>query len=304
MSLVALDEADLLGCYDVTEGEWTEGRVAGLMGSGDELLSDTSAVQPMALPSALGLDSAFYQIPPRIQLAVPPADTTFLGSAGQVVVPEGSLPTPHAYMSHTVQGGTLRLSFSTGYSGVVARLGRNGGGAWTGTADTTSDNLPYRSWSRRIDLTPVACDSPPPVPSSVMRPVPRSVQLVGGATITLGEPLPESIETMPRRSGALTIMGQTAGPFGTAASIVVFVSPTHGVVGRIRLLYMSPDMHPILDARISEAFGAAERIDPFGQPSPERPEWRNRVTRVTLTRGNQPPHYTYLNLHDYRYPDW
>ena len=209
-----LTGADLLGCYDVTEGEWTDGGVAGLTWSGGELLTDTSAVMPEPVPSALGLDSAFSQIPPRVQLAGPPADTTFLGSAGPVVVPEGSLPTPHAYMSYGLDGETLRLFFSTGYHGVGARLETSGGGAWAGMANTFSDNFPYQSWSRPVQLTPVACDSPPPVPSTAMRPVPRAVQLVGGATIALGEPLPESLETMPRRSGALTIIGQTEGLFG------------------------------------------------------------------------------------------
>ena len=134
-----------------------------------------------------------------------------------------------------------------------------------------------------------------------MRPVPRAVQLVGGATITLGEPLPESLETIPRetREGAFTIAGRTEGLFASADSIVVLVSQEHGVIGRIRLIYASEDMHPVLTERLVEAFGSP---DSFGLvPDPDRPEWRNRVTRVTLAWGNRLPRFTYVNFYDSRY---
>ena len=127
-------------------------------------------------------------------------------------------------MIYGIQNDSLRLSFSTGYAGVVARLQATGEAAWTGLVRTFDDYTGLR-WSRRVDLAPVPCDAPPPVPSSVMRPVPRTVQLVGGATIALGEPLPESLETSRRRSGALTVIGRTEGLFGTTDSIAVRVDP-------------------------------------------------------------------------------
>lgn len=288
-----LTEADLLGCYDVTEGEWTAGRVFGLMRSGDELLTDTSALRNEPVPSSLGLDSAYLQIPPRIRLAGPPADTTFFGGAAQIVVPEDALPTPHVYMTWGVEGSSLRLGFSTGFHGVGARLEPEDRGTWAGTSTTFSDNLPYRSWARPIELTAVDCDAPSPVPSSVMRSVPSAVQLVGGATITLGEPLPESLETLPRRSGALTVIGRTEGLFGTTDSIAVGMDEARGRVGRIQLIYLDPDMSSVIGPRLADAFGspAGSAIDPTGV------EWRNRIRRVWLRRGTR---FT-VNLRDYRY---
>ena len=117
---------------------------------------------------------------------------------GPVVVPEGSLPTPHAYMSYGLQGETLRLSFSR-----LPWCRGTPGDEWRGTA---------------------------------MRPIPRAVQLVGGATIALGEPLPESLETMPRRSGALTIIGQTGGLFGTTDSIAADEDSERDQPSRLPLL--------------------------------------------------------------------
>ena len=195
-------------------------------------------------------------------------------------------------MGYGVRNDTLTLSFSTGYSGVVARLEVTDEAGWTGLVRTFDDYTGLR-WSRRIDLTPVPCDSPPPIASSVMRPVPRAVQLVGGATIALGEPVPESLETLPRRSGALTIIGRTEGLFETTDSIAIRLDEARGRIGRIQLIYLDADMSSEIEARLTEAFGPPTR----GAFDPAEIEWRNRVTRVWLGRGTR---FT-VNLRDYRY---
>lgn len=284
-----LTEGYLLGCYDVAEGEWTEGRLGG------RFPPDMSTVPMEPVPGSLGLDSAFYQVPPRLRLAGPPEGTTYLGNVGRIVVPADAIPTPHLYMTHRVRNDTLRLVFSTGFHGVMAHLVPRGGGAWAGRASTHSDNLGERPWIRPIELTPVACDSPPPVPSSVMRPVPHAVQLVGGATIALGEPLPESLETMPRRSGALTVAGRTEGLFGTTDSIAVVIDLDRGRIGTIQLIYLDTGMSSVVEARISEAYGPPTRE---GETESAALQWSNRVTRVRLGRGGT--RFRIL-LRDYRY---
>ena len=272
-------EADLLGCYDVNaSGEWR--------------LDASNPDSPYSERAAevLAGDSVFYVMPPRIRLAGPLADA---GGAWEIVVPEGAMPTRHRFMRYGVQDDTLMLSFSTGYSGAVARLGATEEVAWMGHVRTFDDYTGLR-WSRRIDLASVPCDAPPPVPSSVIRPVPRTVQLVGGATIALGEPLPESLETSRRRSGALTVIGRTEGLFATTDSIAVAVGEAPGRIGRIQLIYLDPDMSSVIEARLTEAFGPPTRgggMDPAGI------EWRNRVSRVWLSRGAR---FT-VNLRDYRY---
>ncbi|MYH48784.1 MAG: hypothetical protein F4151_04465 [Gammaproteobacteria bacterium] len=125
--------------------------------------------------------------------------------------------------------------------------------------------------------------------------MPRAVQLVGGATIALGEPLPESLETMPRRSGALTVTGRTEGLFGTTDSIAVGIDPDRGRVGRIQLIYLDPDMSSVVEARISEAYGPPARN---GEAESASLEWRNRVARVWLGRGST---RFRVNLRDHRY---
>jgi len=129
-------------------------------------------------------------------------------------------------------------------------------------------------------------------PSTAMRSVPGAVQLIGGATIALGEPLPESLETMPRRSGALTVIGRTQGLFGTTDSIAVGINPDLGRVGRIQLIYLDPDMSSVVEARISEAHGPPARNEWALL------EWRNRVARVWLNRGST---RFRVNLRDHRY---
>ena len=170
---------DLTGCYDVTEGEW--------------VVEQTVPGEDMGLvPSELGYDSVDYQIPPRIQFAGP-SDRRF--SATDVVVPEGALPTPHRYPTGEIIGDSLVLVFSTGHVGVRATLARSGTG-WAGTARTWVDHTPQQVSARPVELTQVPCDSPPPVSSDVMPPVPRTVELESGLAITLGEPLPASLETV------------------------------------------------------------------------------------------------------------
>jgi hypothetical protein len=124
-----------------------------------------------------------------------------------------------------------------------------------------------------------------------MRSVPSAVQLVGGATIALGEPLPESLETLPRRFGALTVIGHTEGLFGTTDSISVGVDP-RGRVGRIQLIYLDADMSSVIETRIADIFGP-----PTGSGGAFDPSWRNRVTQVWLGRGTR---FT-VNLRDYRF---
>ena len=276
-----LTEADLLGCYDLrTSGEWR--------------LVEFNPASPHSerATDVLADDSVFYQMPPRIRLAGTLADANGFGSAWEIVVPEGALPSRHSFMGYGVRNDTLALSFSTGYSGVVARLEVTDEAGWTGLVRTFDDYTGLR-WSRRIDLTPVPCDSPPPIASSVMRPVPRAVQLVGGATIALGEPVPESLETLPRRSGALTIIGRTEGLFETTDSIAIRLDEARGRIGRIQLIYLDADMSSEIEARLTEAFGPPTR----GAFDPAEIEWRNRVTRVWLGRGTR---FT-VNLRDYRY---
>ena len=275
-----LTEADMFGCYDVsTAGEWR--------------LLESSLGSPYSerASEVLAGDSVFYEMPPRIRLAGSRAGAP---SAWEIVVPEGALPTRHSFMSYGVRNDTLALWFSTGYAGLIADLGRTDEAEeWTGLARTWDDYTGLQ-WSRRIDLAPAPCDSPPPVPSSVMRTLPRAVQLVGGATIALGEPLPGSLETMPRRSGALTVIGRTEGLFGTTDSIAVAVDEARGRIGRIQLIYLDPDMSSVIEARLTEAFGPPTG---GGGMDPAAIEWRNRVARVWLSRGAR---FT-VNLRDYRY---
>ncbi|MCY4572931.1 MAG: hypothetical protein OXF01_09020 [Gemmatimonadetes bacterium] len=136
----------LTGCYDVTVGEWVvESR-------------PLFRLRGIPVPSERG-DSIYYEIPPRIEFAGP-SDPPSSGTA--IVVPEGALPSVHAYMSGEIIGDSLDLGFSTGYGGVAAGLVRSGD-AWVGTARTFIDVGRYPVHARPITLTPVACDTPPPV---------------------------------------------------------------------------------------------------------------------------------------------
>ena len=99
------------------------------------------------------------EMPSRIAFDGPVAwDSSYT----EIVVPEGTLPSVHNDMRGRIVNDSLYLIFSTGFGGVQARLGRSGEG-WTGTARWSNDVVPHQVDVRSVKLTPLPCDSPPPV---------------------------------------------------------------------------------------------------------------------------------------------
>lgn len=268
--------SELTGCYDVTEGEW--------------VVEETVPGEDVYLvPSEQGNDSVDYQIPPRIQFGGP---SDRQPSLTEVVVPEGALPTPHRYTGAEIIGDSLVLFFSTGHVGVRAALARSGTG-WAGTARTFVDHTPQQVNARPVELTRVPCDSPPPVSIEVMRPVPRTVELESGPAITLGEPLPASLETVDpvsatvQRGGVQTAMGydigvvdRTRGLFGATEDISVDLT-RDGRVRSIRLWYSGAEDHATLEARLRSWY-AEPRVEPAGITG-DNLMYHNRTTLLLLT---------------------
>ena len=239
---------ELTGCYDIAADSLKVGR-----GS--------------------GYDS---EVPPRIEFAgqFPGfGDGDTLGT--QIVVPEGALPSVHSLMWGEIVGDSLRLVFSTGFGGVRATLGWTGD-HWAGSARFRSDVYPHESDAGAIELTPVSCDSAPPVSSDAMLPITRSVELEGGLVITLGEPLPEALETTPARGTTLTVSGRTTGLFAGADSVVVAAAEQRGV-RTVFLYYTDTDALSELETRFRSAYG-----DPETDPDPRSRTFRNPITSLTL----------------------
>lgn len=228
------------GCHDITVGEWT-------------VEKPVPGQEPEPVPSAEPDPGNTYgstEVPPRIEIGGP---VEWDSSYTEIVVPKGALPTVHNDMRGLVVDDSLFLVFSTGFSGVQARLGRFGEG-WTGTARWFVDEVPFQVNVRAIGLTPVSCDSPPPVSIDALRPaIPRSVELEGGRAITLWEPLPESVDTI--RAGRLYVVGRTTGLFGATDSISVRLRRHGGLVESITLWYSDADAHAAVLERFRDRYG-------------------------------------------------
>lgn len=177
---------ELTGCYDVTVGAWVVESYPG------------QAPQPVP-----GEGSLVFEIPPRIEFSGPALRKP---SATRIVVPEGALPSVHGLTSAEIIGDSLFLGFSTLFAGVKATLFPSGDG-WAGTARTIVDVRPQQVNARPIELTPVSCDSPPPVSIDVMRPLGRSVAFADGRTITVGEPPPEWLDALVGEDGRGELAG-------------------------------------------------------------------------------------------------
>ena len=216
------------------------------------------------------------EIPRRIEFAGPfrgwdASDTL----RTEIVVPEGALPSVHSIMAGQIVGDSLHVGFSTGYGGVSAVLGWTGD-RWVGSAQTSVDvGPPFEFDAGPIEITPVSCDSPPPVPVDVMLPIARSVELEGGLVITLGEPLPEALGTSAGRGSLTNVTGRATGLLAGTDSIAVRVVERWGVT-QIRLHYTDPGAYSSVETRLRRAYGV-----------PEEDEWgarfSNPITSLMLT---------------------
>ena len=133
--------AELTGCYDATVGQWVVETYAG-------------ELEPR--PGDSG-DYRWERLPRRLRLLAPedggPIDIS-------IVAPEGSgLRVARRIMWAKVDGASLRLAFSNGFSGMTATLRRSGDG-WSGIAQTFTDVLPHQVNARTVLLSRADCDAP------------------------------------------------------------------------------------------------------------------------------------------------
>ena len=263
-------DTELTGCYDITAG-----------GS-------------VPVPAKGG---SLSEVPPRIEFS----GTAFHDpSAARIVVPEGALPSVHPFTSARISGDSLRMSFSTGFAGVSATLAPSHEG-WVGTKRFFTDISPHGQDAGPIELTPVPCDSPPPISIDVMRPLGRSVTFADGRIIAVGEPAPEWLETIIDEDGdaELTGVGPMQGVFGTPDRITVAVRRRFGgIVTRVRLYYHpETDTFGNLEERLRDAYGAPDGTQ---EELPRVVRYRNRITDLALMLLRDPG-YLILELSDHRY---
>ena len=237
------------------------------------------------------------EIPPRIEFS---GTALHHHSDTRIVVPEGALPSIHGFTGARIVGDSLYMSFSTGFAGVRATLAPSGEG-WVGTKRFFTDISPHGHDAGPIELTPVPCDSPPPVSIDVMRQLGRSVILADGRTITVGEPAPEWLESILDEDGdgELTGVGPLQGIFGTPERITVSVRRRYGgLVTWVRLFY-SPetDTFERLEERLRWTYGAP---DGRQDRDPRVVRYQNRLFSLVLMLLRDPRHLI-LDLRDRRY---
>ena len=268
------DTAELTGCHDIIVGDWYVLEY-GLDGPSAPLWHQRS-------------DSLDFELPSRIQFAGPYWRRDLIPPRTQIIVPEGALPSIHRSTLAWIADDSLHLVFSTGHAGVRARLPRSEDG-WAGTAITFYDDGGQVD-ARPMELIPADCNSTPPVSIDAMRTLARSVELEGGAAITLGKPLPDAVQAVavPDRPWQLVVLGQTTALFGTTDSIRIRtggspVYPDSPVVRNIELIYPR-HYFETLEARFRDVFGSPNRGK--GSADIRYPDlsvsWANRITWMDL----------------------
>lgn len=231
-----------------------------------------------ALPPDASADSAVYAVPPRIELSDEPAGFPRPdGRHWTAEAPEGSLPTGHRFQLWSVQGDELRLVYSTGYAGLTGIFTPRDPTSWKGALRTFSDEEGTQRYQRDASLFRVSCDSPPPYPASVLADLPRSVELSGGARLTLGEPPPRGIATRRRPSGALGVDATTAGVFAGSDSVAFALEPRGSRVAVLQVIFPPPARADGLISRLAATLGAPD-------PNTSVPGgwWHSRVTELSV----------------------
>jgi hypothetical protein len=257
-----------VGCFDVSLGNWTP----------VESTHEVNLPRPPR-PDVSG-DSVIYSIPPRIRLHGEPAR----GSARWflVTVPENSLQVPHSFLSWSGTPDSLRIVLSTGFAGTRSTLRPTSDG-WTGTSRTFSDIVGLLRYERPITLHRVDCESEPPVPASVDKRLPRSVELQAHSPLVLGEPVPARALAHPRRSGAKTLEVKPSGMWAGPDTVIVRVN-RQDVVFHIEMRYSRGfDLSPLVQ-ELSSKFGSGDAV-----PGTESFFWHNRTTTMFVSAGRSQP---------------
>lgn len=275
--------AAALGCYDVALGPWTE-----MMQ--DPPPQSAPPIQASDPPPAD--DSLLHAIPPRIQLSDHPVEHWTRRPAWSAAAPAGALPVGKPNQTWSLDdAGRLVLDYGNGLYGSGGTLDADGDG-WAGTMEGYTDVMGITRWERSVTLLRVDCASPSPVTDESVWLLPRTVELEGGMSLTLGEPPPEGLPTYERSRREPGVTAGTVGLFAGADTLVL-VSRS-GLVGMVQMEFLPPATPDRLLARLSADYGEP-RIwrwpprpnEPDTVPEARRPIagyiWEGHVTRIHLS---------------------
>ena len=257
-------------CYDISVGPWAP--------------IDSTHTAPLPRPPApdVSADSMFYSLPSRVQLDMAAPYPGAPVEAHLLRVPSDALQVPHSLLMWQTHGDSLVLSISTGFAGTVSRVSRTGLN-WVGWARTFSDVGGLLRYRRPIRLDRVDCDTPPPIPASADPPLLRGFEFEGIGLLQLGDSLPTTVNVVPRRSGAVTLLVEAKGLWAGADTVVARLSPS-GHLQHIELRY--PEGRDLTAAAqaVQERYGPGQApLDSSGF------YWRNRTTELFVTpKGGRP----------------
>jgi hypothetical protein len=257
------DRGEPEGCYDVRVGLW-------------RAVTDRPVEKPR-LPPERTADSTAYVLPPRIRLA--PSTVRLPAGDGwsRAAAPEGGLPTGHRQQAWRIApDGRLRLRFAAARSGLEGRLEATASG-FEGRLRTFEAEDGAQLYERDVALARVDCASAPPVGADALRPLPRAVELRGGAALRLGGTAPQGLEEAERPSGAVGVAARTVGLFSGSDSVAYRIGANDGRIGVVQLIFPRPASADTLIARITRAFGPPD-------PNTAIPGawWHNRITEVSV----------------------
>lgn len=244
----------ILGCYDLEMGPWN------------------------ATESARS-DSLWWTPPPRVEFTSREPRM----ARGYALQPApNSLPTPHPRTAWTLtDSGFVRVHWGNGLTGMSGEL-EVSGDSLHGRLHRYYDVIPSPDYDASLTAVRVDCDAPPEFPFESQRFLIRTIELAGGFTISLGEPVRPRDEILGDfNTTAYFVERPSVGLLGGSRDVRVRVSEGDTAVS-VRLTFAS-DEFAELKRRIVGAIGP-----PNGPDSPDLPgdrlRWSNRMTLMWLHR--------------------
>lgn len=227
-----LTPEQVLGCYDIQLGPWDQ-------------------------PDSLTFDSLRYQPPPRVEFDTVAFDPRSADTGPFLVRPApGSRASRHRFTLWGIEGDSIRASWTTGFVGLSVTMVPEDG-VLRGYALTVTDVEGSRRYRAEVVASPVSCSAPPEFPASESQWVVRKVDLGTGASVVLGEPLPEERHVSGKSSEfGYVFHGPAQGLFEGAILVKARV-PGHEVVTQIRMEFPATMTLETLVERLEAEMGHA-----------------------------------------------
>jgi hypothetical protein len=243
------------GCYDIILGSWS--------------------------PADPGGDSIYYAPPTRVRLTTEPGKRLGGAPHGYAVTPTpGAMPSLHEYSWWVLNGDSVAIHWTTGFSGVSVRLA--GQDTLRGAARTLTDVVSGPIYATDVSAPRVDCSGPLDETRQLRHRFPPIVHLTDGDSLVLDGSVNSALVLSRPSARSLFVRGTPHPPYDGANQVEVWLREDDSIRA-IRLHYAPGIGFDELLARLTGHLGA-----PTSSPRtpPRRVAiWSSRLLYISVSEN-------------------